>query len=128
MKIFRKTAIKQVVTEKSKEKLKMRFHSKKAQLEREVQQLSFEQRKLLNKKGVSKEDVKRRFSKEIERRHDQLKWVDYQLGQLNIIPLGSELVEDEYDTLVEVNEGDNWEDIMEKKSIIIEDGVVIRIE
>ncbi|WP_132370143.1 YlqD family protein [Melghiribacillus thermohalophilus] len=128
MKIVRKTAVKQVLTEKSKELMREKFSRQRSQLENECRQLDFEKRKLQNKKGISQQEVHKRFQKEIERRENQIKWLDYKLEQLNLLPPGSEITEGEVDEIIEVHEGDNWKEMMGERSIIIKDGIVIRIE
>ncbi|MDC3412921.1 YlqD family protein [Aquibacillus sp. 3ASR75-11] len=128
MKIIQKIPIKQVLTESSKTKIENQFHKHKVQLEQECQQLQFEQRKLQHKSGVSKEDVTKRFHAEISKRKDKIKWIDFQIEQLDILPLGSEITEDEVEALVEVNEGLNWDELMKERAIIVKDGTVIRIK
>jgi hypothetical protein len=128
MKIIRKILVKQVLTEDSKLKIENQFLKHKVQLEQECQQLQFEQRKLQNKKGISKEDLTKRFQTEIAKRRDKMKSIDFQLEQLHILPLGSEITEDEVESLVEVTEGLNWDELMKDKAIIIKDGVVVRIK
>ncbi len=127
LKIIRKIPVKQVITERSKESLAEQFNQNKQQLEQECQQLQFEQRKLQNKKGVSKHEVAKRFQQEIKRRKDKIKWIEFQLEQLGILPIGSEITEEEVETLVEVEEGLNWGDISDNKAIIVKDGIVIQI-
>ncbi|WP_053219752.1 YlqD family protein [Virgibacillus senegalensis] len=127
MQIIRKIPVKQVITEKSKGKLVEQFNQNKQQLEQECQQLQFEQRKLQNKKGVSKHEVAKRFQQEIKKRKDKIKWIEFQLEQLSILPIGSEITEEEVETLVEVEEGYNWDDISDDKSIVVKDGIVIQI-
>ncbi|MBN8234429.1 YlqD family protein [Halobacillus kuroshimensis] len=126
MQIIRKVPVKQVLTDSSRAQLKERFNQRERQLDEECRQLAFEQKKLERKPGVSKQEVERRFSREIGRRKDQLRWVEYQRKQLDILPDGSELETDEVDTLVTIEEGDVWQDIVQDRQIIIKDGKVIR--
>lgn len=128
MKIIRKTAVKQVLTEQSKNAMREKFTRQHAQLENECRQLEFEKRKLQNKKGISQQEVHKRFQREIERRENRMKWLEYKIEQLDILPPGSEITEDEVEEIIDVQEGDNWKELMGDRSIIIKDGVVIRIE
>lgn len=128
MKILQKIPVKQILTEKSKKKLAEQFMSRKKQLEQECQQLLFEERKLLNKKGVSKLEVNKRFRQEIDNREIKIKNMEFQMEQLNILPLGSEITEGEVETLVEVKVGDDWEELVSNRAILIEDGIVIQIK
>lgn len=128
MEFIHKVPVKQILTENSKEKLTDQFIARKNQLEQECQQLQFEKRKLLNKKGMSETEVKRRFEQEIARRQEKIRMSDYQLDQLDILPLGSEITEGEVDVLVEVEVGAKWEELINKKAIIVKDGIVIQIK
>ena len=128
MNIIKKVLIKQIVTGKSKEEMKLKFSNHKMQLEQECQQLLFEQRKLLNKSGNSREEIKKRFQSEICKRQDEIRLAEFKMNQLDILPIGTEMIEREVEALVEVKTGMHWEELMEPGSIVVEDGVVIRIE
>ncbi|KGX93190.1 hypothetical protein N781_12330 [Pontibacillus halophilus JSM 076056 = DSM 19796] len=128
MEIIRKIPVKQVLTEASKEKMQHQFHREWKQLDQECQQLSFEKRRIESKQNVSREEVSKRFQKELDRRKEKMRWVEYQLEQLDILPLGSELTDSEVETVVTVEIGSNWEDIMSEGAIVVEDGKVIRID
>jgi len=128
MNIIKRVLIKQVVTEKSKIKMKKNFDKHKMQLEQECQQLLFEQRKLHNKSGVSKEELTRRFQKEISKRKDEIRLTEFKINQLDMIPMGSEMIEQEVEALVEVQEGMHWNELMESGAIVVEDDIIVRIE
>ncbi|MBU5467673.1 YlqD family protein [Virgibacillus sp. MSJ-26] len=128
MNIIKKIQVKQIITEKSKEKLKNNFIHQKMRLEQECQQLLFEQRKLENKIGTSKQEIKSRFQREINQRQHRIKSIDFKLEQLEILEIGSEIIEREVEALVEVNEGEHWDEVMSEHAIVIKDNIVIRIE
>ncbi|APC48655.1 YlqD family protein [Virgibacillus halodenitrificans] len=128
MKIIQKVLIKQIVTERSKEKLKNNFTSHKMRLEQECQQLLFEQRKLQNKPGVSKQDISQRFQQEIKNRKEKIKLADFKIEQLDMLEMGSEIIEDQVEALVEVSVGMDWNEPIKEKAIIIKDETVVRID
>ncbi|WP_163971202.1 YlqD family protein [Oceanobacillus halotolerans] len=128
MQIIKKVLIKQIVTEKSKSKLHENFNEHKMRLEQECQQLLFEQRKLQHKKGVSKQEVAQRFQQEIKNRKEKMKLLDFKIEQLDMLEIGSEIVEKEVEALVEVKEGTHWNQIMNEAAIVIKDDIVIRID
>lgn len=125
---MKKVLIKQVITEKSKEELRENFLGHKMRLEQECQQLLFEQRKLQNKSGVSKQEVYQRFQQEIKNRKEKMKLSDFKLEQLDMLEIGSEITEKEVEALVEVKVGSHWDQIMGETAIIVKDDVVIRID
>jgi len=128
MEIIKKVLIKQIITEQSKEKLHTNFMKSKMRLEQECQQLLFEQRKLQNKTGVSKQEIAKRFQPEIKQRKENIKIIDFKLEQLDTLEIGSEIIEKEVEALVEVYEGLHWDEVMKEKAIVIQDGIVIRID
>ncbi|MBA2874016.1 YlqD family protein [Thermaerobacillus caldiproteolyticus] len=127
MKIIQTVEVKQIVTEKSKQVLQETFMARKQQLQRECDQLRFEQKRLEKTSKHSPNLLKQYFAKEIDARLEKIKLLDFQLEQLHILPLGSELKERDVQALIEVNVGDRWEDITAKRAIIIEDGIVKEI-
>lgn len=128
MKIIQKVLIKQVITEKSKQKLKESFSKEMLRLEQECQQLLFEQKKIEQKKRYAKHEIKRRFQQEIRKRKEQIKHLEFKKEQLELVEIGSEIVESEVEALVEVTEGMKWLDFQKNAAIVIKDGVVIRID
>lgn len=128
MKIIKRIQIKQVVTENSKEELREKFIQEKDQLELECQQLQFEKRKLIHKQGASKQMIHERFQQEIKQRKDKIKLIDFKLEQLELLEIGSEIVEKEVDALVDVKVGADWNKIIGKQAIVVEDNKVVRIE
>ncbi|OZU90343.1 hypothetical protein CIL03_04135 [Virgibacillus indicus] len=128
MKIIKKVLIKQIVTEKSKARIHENFYNHKMRLEQECQQLLFEQRKLQNKAGVSKQETAHRFQQEINNRKEKIKLVEFKMEQLDLLEMGSEITEKEVEALVEVKEGSHWDEIIGEQAIVIEDDVVIRID
>lgn len=128
MQIIKKVIIKRVITEKSREQLRKTFKKEIKRLKRESQQLLFEQRKLQNKMNRSKREINQRFQREIKRRKDEIVLIEFKIEQLDILQLGSEIVEKEVDAIVNVEVGSHWQKIMKKQSIVIKDDVVIRID
>jgi len=128
MQIIKRVQIKQVITEKSKKELKKKFEQEKVRLERECQQLLFEQRKLKNKLNNSKHEIKERFEREISSRKDQIAIIEFKVEQLELLDIGSEIIEQEVDALVDVKVGSNWEHIIDKQSIVVKDNIVERID
>lgn len=128
MQIINRTIVKHVLTAQSKEELRLKFANEIAQLDLQCQQLLFEKRKLINKLSHSKQSIEQRFNKEINRRKDEKVVLEFKLEQLEILALGNEIIEKEVDTLVEVEVGSNWQELSKKQSIIVKDGIVIRID
>lgn len=127
MKIIQTVEVKQILTEKSRAELHEKFSARKRKLQQECDQLRFEQKRLEKSAKYSPTILKQYFAKEIDDRLEKIKLLDFQLEQLHILPLGSELKEREVQALVDVQIGDRWDDIINTRAIIIEDGVVKEI-
>jgi formylmethanofuran dehydrogenase subunit C len=128
MNIMKKVVIKQVITENSKSALKEKFSNQIMRLEQECQQLLFEQRKLQNTKGISKQQLHNRFQQEIKKRKEKINVISFKIEQLEMLEIGSEIVEGEVEALVEVDVGTHWNELMEQTAIVIKDGIIIRID
>lgn len=127
MQIQKKVYVKQVITETSKCALSKKFTNQMNQLERECQQLLFEQRKLTNK-VKSKQKVEERFQSEIKRREDRMTIVQFKLEQLEVVEIGQEIIEKEIDGIINVEVGMDWKEVEQQTSIVIQDDQVIRID
>lgn len=128
MKIIKDVHIKHILTEKSKQVLIDKFDIEIKKLKLELDQLTFEQKKL-NRKYKSKTNViKEKIDQQIQIRKSQINEVEFKKTQLDILPLGSEIIEKTVETLVEVEEGASWSQLNKASSIIIKDGIVIKIK
>ncbi|GGF11228.1 hypothetical protein GCM10010954_07300 [Halobacillus andaensis] len=126
MQIIKRIPVKQILTESSRQALKDRFNKKYDQLDNECQQLLFEQRKMERNKEFNQNDIRQRFSKELRLRKERMKRLQYQIKQLETLPDGEELKVDEVETVVNVEEGDHYEELLKDRQIVIKDGIVIR--
>ena len=113
LQLIKKVLIKRVITEKSKAILHDSFKQDKVQLERECEQLLFEQRKLIHQHQNSKHDIKKRFQQEIDQRKEQIQLVNFKMEQLALLEYGSEIIEKETEAIVEVTIGSEWSKLSE---------------
>lgn len=127
MQILQNVTVKRVLTEKSKEILINKYMNNKAQLQKECDQLLFELRKLERTRKYSTASLKAQFDKEIDTRKEKVKLIDFQIEQLEILPYGSELRDDDQQAIIDINIGDNWDAITSGKTIVIKDGIVVEI-
>ncbi|WLR43558.1 YlqD family protein [Bacillus carboniphilus] len=122
MNIIQEIIVKQVVTPKSKQTLLNRFEQEKIKLEKEIDQLRFQSKK--KDQGTNRGLV---YKKEIDKRQEKIEVVEFQIQQLAILPLNSEIIESKAKGIVDVNVGDDWNQLMNNKTIVIEDGIVKEI-
>lgn len=127
MKILQTICVKQVLTDISKNQLLKKYNSQQIQLEKEIDHLKFEMKKLEKTKKLQPISLKAHFEKEITHRSEKMKLLDYKMEQLEILPTGSELKEREVQALVDVEIGADWEELMKTKTIIVTDGKVTEI-
>ena len=127
MKLLQSVVVKQVLTEKSKEGLQEKYHTNILQLQKECDQLRFEMKKLEKNKKIHQPNLSKQFEKEIQNRLEKIKLIEFQLEQLHILPLESELKEKEVQALVEVQIGDRWSKLTGEKTIVIKDDFIVEI-
>ncbi|OUM91707.1 MAG: hypothetical protein C6P37_05960 [Caldibacillus debilis] len=127
MKIIQRVQVFQVLTENSKNALKEQFLSRKRQLEKECGQLQFEMKKMEKTKKFAVSDVRFYFEREIKSREEKIKWLEYQLEQLEQLPIGSEIKDGELEAVAEIGVGDSWDKIVNGKSIVVKDGIIVEI-
>jgi Tfp pilus assembly protein PilP len=127
MQLIQSVTVKQILTEKSKHELLEKYFAGKLQMQKEYEQLQFELKKLEKAKKYQPSALKKHFEKELEKRHDKEKLYEFQIEQLHMLPLGSELKEKEVQALVEVNVGDNWDEVTGQRTIIIKNGIIEEI-
>ncbi|MCJ7839617.1 YlqD family protein [Lederbergia sp. NSJ-179] len=127
MKILQKVTVKQILTETSKENLLQKYKQNKQQLQKECDQLVFEMKKLERNRKYPSGGLKTQFDKEIDLRKERMKLIDFQIEQLDILPLGSELQDHEVQAMVDIQVGDNWEQVTTGKTVVVKDGIITEI-
>jgi len=127
MKLLQSVVVKQVLTEKSKGELQEKYHTNILQLQKECDQLRFELKKLEKSKKFQQPSLTKQFEKEIQSRQEKVKLIEFQLEQLHILPLDSELKEKEVQALVDIQIGDSWSALNREKIIVIKDDIVVEI-
>jgi len=126
VKIIRNINVNQVLTEKSKKQLHQKFEQQILQLKKEIDQLRFEKKKF-EKIKKSFGNASSRFDQEISIRTEKVKLLEFQLEQLELLPIGTELKETEIPAIIEVSVGDYWDEITKDRTIVIKDGIVSEI-
>ncbi|MDP4083012.1 MAG: YlqD family protein [Bacillota bacterium] len=127
MRILQNVVVKQVLTENSKENLLNQYFAKKMQYLKECDQLQFELKKLEKTKKFEVNGLKKHFEKEMHMRKEKVKLFEFQIEQLHMLPIGSELKEKEVQAIVEINVGDKWDDSITGATIIVKDGIISEI-
>lgn len=127
MEIIKQIEVKQVLTELSKSRLEQKFLLHKEQLQKECDQLQFQLKRIEKNKNSVKTNALEQMYREIEEREQKQKLLEFQLEQLKILPIGSELRDSKIDAIVEVQVGTNWDELMKESTIVIKDGIVTEI-
>ena len=125
MEIIKKIPVKQVLTEESKRAISYKLQTEGTQLQKECEQLSFELKKAERSAKGQLNAIRTSFQKEIERRKAKLKSIEFQLEQLEIVPLGTEIKESEVEVILDIKEGDHWDGFVQE--IIVENGIIKEI-
>ncbi|MFZ4450171.1 YlqD family protein [Salibacterium aidingense] len=127
MRIIKKVAVKHVLTERMREKMKSDFLQDQKRLEKEMEQLRFQMQKQLKTEDTArrKTEVRERFHHEIDKRKEKIKSSDFQITQLDQLPQGTEIASGEVEAIEDVREGDSWPSV--KQEIVVKDGTIIKI-
>lgn len=126
MQILQTVTVKQILTENTKQTLEKKLTQELLQIEKECEQFKFEEKKLL-KNHHSVNDIKQHIKRELANREEKKKSLEFQLAQLHILPLGSELKSQELTGIVDINIGDVWNESLLHKTILLKDGRVLDI-
>lgn len=127
MKILKTVAVKQILTATSKQTMLENFEEQMFQLQKECEQLRFEMRRQERERKFDKNALRQKFEQEIERRQEKIRLIEYQIEQLNFLPLGSELDDGEVDMILDIEVGADWRQIAGESAILIKDGKVYEI-
>ncbi|MCC3357496.1 YlqD family protein [Bacillus sp. REN16] len=127
MKIIQTVEVKQILTENSKAKLIGSLQTNKDQFLKECDQLKFEQKKMEKLKKFDPAKIKQYFTKEIDLRLEKVKQLEFQIEQIHMLPLGSEIKEKEVQSIIDINVGDNWDEATSARTIVIKEGRVEEI-
>jgi len=127
MRILQTVNVNQVLTENSKNQLIDQYNCQSAQMQKEIEQLKFEMKKLAKTKKIQPISLQAHFEKELNNRSEKLKLLAFKLEQLEKLPIGSELKEREVQAIVDVEIGDDWKELSKEKTIVITDGKVTEI-
>lgn len=127
MKILQNVTVKQVLTERGKQEIADRYTREKLQLQKESEQLRFELKKVERMKKFHQDSLRREYEEEVQLRQEKIILLDFQKDQLEMLPVGSEIQISECQAIVEIKEGDVWDEKVTQKVIIVKDGIVKEI-
>lgn len=125
MHILQTVSVVQVVTDSLKQNRMNAYEQQKRRLERETAQLLFEKKKA-ERSGSKQAEAAARFQIEIDQRHEKLAVVEFQISQLDQLPLGTELKERDIQSIVDIKTGDHF-DGKTGGTIVVKDGVIVEI-
>ncbi len=128
MQILTTVTVNQILTENSKKQLYKTFSERKQQLQKEIDQLKFEMKRMEKTKKYHVPALRSHFEKEIDQRYEKIKIIEFQIEQLNILPLGSVLKEREIQGLVDIKVGDHWNEAVLNRTITVKDGIIQEIK
>jgi hypothetical protein len=131
MKIIRPVQVKVILTEASKIELEKEYQDRLDQTKIELEQLRFQGKKILHDAGKKSSDqirvMQEKLRSEEKKKNEQIEHTQFQIEQLQLLPIGTEILHSTIDSEVEINVGDVWEDLMKNDEIIIKDGIIHEI-
>lgn len=131
MKIIRPVQVKVILTEASKIELEKEYQDRLDQTKIELEQLRFQGKKILHDAGKKSSDqirvMQEKLRNEEKKKNEQIEHTQFQIEQLQLLPIGTEILHSTIDSEIGINEGDVWEDLMKNGEIIIKDGIIHEI-
>ncbi|WP_245683792.1 YlqD family protein [Vulcanibacillus modesticaldus] len=131
MKIKVPIPVKMVVTNNYKANMIVEIEKSIKQIKIELEQLQFQQKKLLSeakKKGnEAVRIVQERIGYEHQRRKEKLDKLVIQLEQVERLKEGEEIFYSTVESEIEIKVGDSWDEINRFSEIVVKDGVIIDI-
>ena len=127
MKILQTITVNQILTQTSKNRLLENYQKQYTRLQKEIDQLKFEMKRLEKTKKIKPVTLKAHFEKEVSVRNEKMKLLEFKREQLEILPVGSELKEREVQAIVDVKIGDDLDELIAAKTIVVKDGKVTEI-
>lgn len=131
MKIIRPVQVKVILTEASKIELEKEYQDRLDQTKIELEQLRFQGKKILHDAGKKGSDqirvMQEKLRNEEKKKNEQIEHTQFQIEQLQLLPIGTEILHSTIDSEHEINVGDVWEDLMKNGEIIIKDGIIHEI-
>jgi hypothetical protein len=127
VKIIQTVEVKQILTDNSKTKLIDSLQTNKDQLLKECEQLKFELKKMEKLKKFDSAKINLYFTNEMNLRQEKIKQFEFQIEQIHMLSIGSEIKEKEVQSIIEINVGDNWDEVTTARTIIIKEGIVEEI-
>jgi hypothetical protein len=125
LKILQTVIVKQVLTENSKHYLNKQFSLNKLQLQKECEQLQFERKRMESNKKLLPSQLQS-YQHEMDMRKDKIRNLDFRIEQLHMLPLGSEIKQQEIQAVIDIEIGDQWSEL--EKTIIVKEGKVVDIK
>ncbi|MET3288457.1 UNVERIFIED_CONTAM: hypothetical protein ABID98_001027 [Brevibacillus sp. OAP136] len=126
--IQRQIPVKLILTEQSRERLRHEYEAQIRQVQEELRQWEFYSKRLLHeaqgKSQAARQQAEERIAREEKNRREKLERIQFQLEQSQQLPIGSELPYTTVQSSVQVQIGDNWNDIMTGTEIIVKNGIV----
>lgn len=131
MKIIRPVQVKVVLTEGSKKELEMEYKEHLSQLKIELEQLRFQGKKILHDAGKKGADqirvLQEKLRIEEKKKHEKIEHNEFQIEQLQLLPIGTEILHSTIESEITIKVGDEWDDLMKNAEIIIKDGIIHEI-
>ncbi|MCX7568467.1 YlqD family protein [Tumebacillus sp. DT12] len=124
--------VKLILTETTKQQITSEINGAIQQVQNELEQIEFQGRAALNDaeqngNQAAVQAITGRMNQERGVRMERREQMMQQLVQIQQTPLGSEVPGGQIETVVEVNVGDVWEDVVAGTEIVLKDGIVAEI-
>ncbi|OEF98571.1 YlqD family protein [Desulfuribacillus alkaliarsenatis] len=130
MLIKRPVKVKMVMTPQLRKQLEAEYLGELQQIRLELEQLEFQNKKLVleaKRKKLDAEQVNLKFKKEKQTRLSRLERLEIRIKEYLKLPDDVEIIHSTVDSYVNVKVGDKWDTLVEGVEIVLKDGIVVEI-
>ncbi|MBM7837619.1 hypothetical protein JOC54_000850 [Alkalihalobacillus xiaoxiensis] len=129
MKYVRTASVKMILTADKKNELEQSFQRNLTQVTTEMKQMEFQLQRALKTVKSNRESsgIHDKYKKELQRREEKRKSLEFQLTQLSALSIGTEISSGKTEVLLDLTVGDRWVTNETDITVVVKDGKILEI-
>ncbi len=129
MKYVRTASVKMILTADKKNELEQSFQRNLTQVTTEMKQMEFQLQRALKTVKSNRESsgIHDKYKKELQRREEKRKSLEFQLTQLYALSIGTEISSGKTEVLLDLTVGDRWVTNETDITVVVKDGKILEI-
>lgn len=118
-----------ILTADKKNELEQSFQRNLTQVTTEMKQMEFQLQRALKsvKSNQESNGIRDKYKKELQRREEKRKSLEFQLTQLSALSIGTEISSGKTEVLLDLTVGDRWVTNETDLTVVVKDGKILEI-